>query len=359
MVVTFLVGNGFDISCGLNTSYRSFYDWYLQQPSSSDPIRELKKSICNEYENWADFEIGLARYTRNFTIDTVDDFFEIYEDARNNIIKFIQVQTENVDLNAISDKQLLDFKNSLITFYAELPPVERMEIDNSFRGQKIEYSFISFNYTFILNEIVDKVSKIKPASEMINMASSKSSFINPNVINLHGTLKQFPIVGVTEDIYVPNKEILKAPFFRDLMIKPDSVDAVSQIWYEEAKKRIEESNIICIFGMSLGNSDSMWWERIMTHLSSSPKNHLIIFNYDDNPPSGTSIYKTLISNDDLKNRMIDYTALSSQDIPKIKRQIHIIYNTKKVLQLSIPKKMVLPVSEELLKTPISKVKPLF
>ena len=237
MVVTFLVGNGFDISCGLNTSYRSFYDWYLQQPSSSDPIRELKKSICNEYENWADFEIGLARYTKNFTIDTVDDFFEIYEDARKNIINFIRIQTENVDLNAISDKQFMDFKRGLISFYDELPPTENRLISNLLNhDNELVFRFISYNYSSILNNIISRVVKIPSASEMLNLSSRVKIEINPNIVNLHGTINEYPIIGVSEDLYIDNKEILNAPVFRDIMIKPESVNAVRQLWYEEATK---------------------------------------------------------------------------------------------------------------------------
>ena len=31
MQITFLVGNGFDITAGLDTSYSAFYKWYCQQ----------------------------------------------------------------------------------------------------------------------------------------------------------------------------------------------------------------------------------------------------------------------------------------------------------------------------------------
>lgn len=359
MVVTFLVGNGFDISCGLNTSYRSFYDWYLQQPSSSDPIRELKKSICNEYENWADFEIGLARYTKNFTIDTVDDFFEIYEDARKNIINFIRIQTENVDLNAISDKQFMDFKSGLISFYDELPPTENRLISNLLNhDNELVFRFISYNYSSILNNIISRVVKIPSASEMLNLSSRVKIEINPNIVNLHGTINEYPIIGVSEDLYIDNKEILNAPVFRDIMIKPESVNAVRQLWYEEATKQIERSNIMCVFGMSLGESDSLWWEKVMEQVLSSSYNHLIIFSYTDNPPSSTSIYDTLTRQNEIKEKMIGYTALSSQEVSKIKERIHIVFNTKRVLNISVPRKK-LPVSNSTLKTPISKIKPLF
>lgn len=115
---------------------------------------------------------------------------------------------------------------------------------------------------------------------------------------------------------------------------------------------------MCVFGMSLGESDSLWWEKVMEQVLSSSYNHLIIFSYTDNPPSSTSIYDTLTRQNEIKEKMIGYTALSSQEVSKIKERIHIVFNTKRVLNISVPRKK-LPVSNSTLKTPISKIKPLF
>ena len=43
MYITFLVGNGFDIASGLDTSYAAFYNWYCNQPNTSPSVGELKK----------------------------------------------------------------------------------------------------------------------------------------------------------------------------------------------------------------------------------------------------------------------------------------------------------------------------
>ena len=34
MRITFLIGNGFDISCGIRSSYGDFYKWYCKQDKS-------------------------------------------------------------------------------------------------------------------------------------------------------------------------------------------------------------------------------------------------------------------------------------------------------------------------------------
>lgn len=90
MNITFLVGNGFNISAGVDTSYESFYKWYYSQPSQTVTILNFKEEIRNDIEdgvkNWADFETGLGKYTSHFSLENVNAFFECREDAIENII---------------------------------------------------------------------------------------------------------------------------------------------------------------------------------------------------------------------------------------------------------------------------------
>ena len=78
MQITFLVGNGFDISCGIDTSYKGFYNWYLKQDSKTDVIRRFKEDIQDDLigrgERWADFEFGMGQFSKNFTKETAADF---------------------------------------------------------------------------------------------------------------------------------------------------------------------------------------------------------------------------------------------------------------------------------------------
>lgn len=42
-VVTFLIGNGFDIGLGLRTQYKDFLPLYLESENDSPVIKKLKK----------------------------------------------------------------------------------------------------------------------------------------------------------------------------------------------------------------------------------------------------------------------------------------------------------------------------
>ena len=51
MNTLFLIGNGFDLSLGLPTDYKSFYKYYLTTNSSSAVIEALKRNISSDFDN--------------------------------------------------------------------------------------------------------------------------------------------------------------------------------------------------------------------------------------------------------------------------------------------------------------------
>ena len=71
MVITHIIGNGFDINQGLKTSYKDFYrDYYLKQDSSESVIDELKSAISGDIENWSDLELAIGKYTAHIASST-------------------------------------------------------------------------------------------------------------------------------------------------------------------------------------------------------------------------------------------------------------------------------------------------
>jgi hypothetical protein len=51
---------------------------------------------------------------------------------------------------------------------------------------------------------------------------------------------------------------------------------------QQADSILKRSSIICIFGMSLGASDQIWWNKIVTWLSESSQRQLVVFCHDNN-----------------------------------------------------------------------------
>lgn len=75
---TIIIGNGFDKNCGLKTGYTDAYKEYVKSPSVNKWITDFKKNIGDNYENWSDFELGMAEYARRLSNE--DEFIACVND---------------------------------------------------------------------------------------------------------------------------------------------------------------------------------------------------------------------------------------------------------------------------------------
>lgn len=339
MQITFLVGNGFDISLGIPASYKSFYKWYLEQPSANNHIesfkQNIKKDLKNDGENWSDFEIGLGKYSSEFDFDSVMTFIDCYEDAHAAMIRYIKMVKTHFNIEHIPESSFEMLKEGLLKFFQELTPKEQLSFDMLIKNnltEDIEYNFLSFNYTDALDQCISRVA-VQPLRKWTNTTGTRLAKINPRIIHVNGTTEQYPILAVDNPSQISNQELLKNIDFSELMIKSQGVASIGQFWHEEAEKVIDKSRIICVWGMSLGASDEKWWKKIMLWLKEDTRRQLIIFWYMDNPPNGISIRQRNGMVRALTDLLEAYAGFAENNVSE---RIHFVFNTEKVLKLEIP-----------------------
>lgn len=149
-------------------------------------------------------------------------------------------------------------------------------------------------------------------------------------MHIHGTLDEEMILGVNDEDQINSAFLKTDPEFLDTFIKKRMNDNIGQRKIEHAKNLIDGSHIICIFGMSIGYTDKMWWEEILSWLKKSEFNKLIIFykGYEEQLrrkiPATTIRLNNKIKNDILKKGNADIEDLNTE---KIKNRIFISYNT--------------------------------
>ena len=253
MRITFFVGNGFDISCGLKSSYKAFYEWYCKQDKSGkahiNAFRDtIEKDISEGKEHWADFEEALGQYTQNFTKETAQDFIDCYEDAHSNLMQYLEGETSRFQED-FDEEEIVAFREGLKTFYSELSPKERNQFEDIFKSHHNESSsieFVSYNYTDTLDKIVSVAAK-EPLDTWSNVNGKRCTLsISSTIIHAHGLLDHHPIFGVNDEHQIKNKVLLEVPDFSRLMIKPKCVEALGELWHDEVDARISNSSIICI-----------------------------------------------------------------------------------------------------------------
>lgn len=345
MHITFFVGNGFDISCGISSSYSDFYKWYYKQKKSdkqhvNDFRADIEKDINEGKNHWADFEEALGKYTQNFSKDTAQDFIDCFEDAHSNLMKYLESELARFE-EEFSDEAIKIFRKGINTFYAELNPKEKKLIEDvftSYHNESSSVEFVSYNYTNVLDKAVSVAAK-EPLKAWTNVNGKLCTLsITQTVIHAHGLLDYHPIFGVNDDQQILNKELLEVPDFSRLMVKPKCVEAFGEFWHDEIDARISNSSIICIYGMSLGITDSIWFQKIMSWLKSNNTRHLIIFWHNNDPTDGRSIWQPLTNTRKVKEKIIGFSNYSRQQIDEIENRIHVIENTKNVLQIKLKEK---------------------
>ncbi len=279
MNITFIIGNGFDLNLDLKTKYIDFYNYYFKIESDKKPIQNFKaylKEKLNEEAKWKDLEVALGEYTEN--IGTEDDFVSIYDDVIFYLKEYLQKQ--NVSFNAQGQNE---FINDLIHFEDYLSDVEKHMILN-FRKLYAQEShwfinIVSFNYTSMIEKILGYDNK----SIQIGDNEYKKKVMLDNIYHIHGTLDSYMVLGVNDSTQIKNKAFKKNNDIKDKLVKPETNKQARNGIDEKCKDIIKDSQIICLYGTSVGDTDKMWWNLIGSQLRDRENLKVIYFEYGDEP----------------------------------------------------------------------------
>lgn len=329
MNITFLIGNGFDINLGLNTRYSDFYPYFVEKSTETNMIRAwLKKDELL----WADLEEQLGKKLENVKESEQEKFYEDKAELDELLLEYLGQEQEKVLMQNKEKGMADEFARSLRTLYNDLSQADRDSISSTYnvcKNEEYKYCFICFNYTDILDQIVNITRKLKsPVTSHQGNGGIRGDLLG-TVLHIHGTLNEEMILGVN-DIDQVNSNFLKNDAeFLDTFIKRRMNDSIGQRKTEQAQKLIEESRIICIFGMSIGSTDKMWWEEIVNWLNTSDRNKLVIYykGYEEELnrklPANTIRLNNMLKREMLKKGGAD---VANPDIDKLKQRIFISYN---------------------------------
>ena len=155
-------------------------------------------------------------------------------------------------------------KEDILTIYNSMPS-HRM------------FNFINFNYTNTLEQVVNLIGK--------NVSLLTSSVKNANfgnylgeIIPIHKQLETGMFLGVNDESQI-NSEIF-SPEEQMSLIKPLANEGFRENTNQKVENIINKSNIIIIYGMSLGETDKKWWIYLGEWLKESQNKRLIIYVHD-------------------------------------------------------------------------------
>ena len=324
MSTLFMIGNGFDINCGMETSYTDVYKNYIKEPSNSQVIKEFKDSISADFETWGDFEIAMGEYAQNLQneaefLECIRDFARYMEQhliKENNKIKQLLSEKETMDV------VVMEMRQSFRNFYTKISHNIDVTMERRNATFLANFSAISFNYTDVFDVLWKKVLE--------------QNNNNESVIHIHGLLKDDPVFGVD------NISQIKANYELTRKGKRGFIKPIFNSEYDEyrvinAKKKIENAMTICTYGMSLGDSDLSWRNEIIEWLRADKRHHLFVYKYSFSDLKFFTTTEKLDIEDDAKEQLLSEWGI---DDDELLYQIHIpcgknIFNVEMVVKAAL------------------------
>lgn len=274
MNIVYLIGNGFDRNLNLNTDYRSFYKYYIKQVSPSPIINQLKSEIDSNYENWADLEEALGKYLNK--VSNKEDAILIHQDLLGHLQNYICGENEKLNPQKSYAIELL---NELFSPIRSLRKNLQNKLSNGIlrKSQTRNLYVITFNYT----ETLEKLLNYKGMPILAFSYGANDSYLL-EIEHIHGFCnpeKGRMALGLDNENQIQNTALSTSKNVCYRYLKPIYNNLFGEDHHKKCLKWISEADFICIFGMSIGISDSTWWKAIGKRLKSSNAN-LLYFYYN-------------------------------------------------------------------------------
>lgn len=328
MNITFFIGNGFDINLGLKTNYSCFYPYFLENARSDNMI---KIWLDGNEQYWSDLEEKLGQEIEKVTKLELEKFYEDKEEMDQLLIEYLEKEQEKYKIED-SDDIKKEFSRSMAEFFLGLPDGDINSIQetrNEYKNEDFIYTYVTFNYTDILDRIVSLYENSYVIGNHDGISSTKKNLIG-KVLHVHGTTNEEMILGVNDESQINNLELRSEEIFLNTFIKRNVNTEIGQQKTEKVIDIINKSHIICIFGMSIGNTDKMWWEELIKWLNLNESNKLIIFCKKDEKVLKRKISSAIIRLNEKIRKEIFQKGNGKNDEEaylKIKNRIMISYNS--------------------------------
>lgn len=332
MYVTFLIGNGFDLSVGLASRYSDYFPVYEKEVKEKDKLfQDFSNEINSNIRDWSDFELELGKYTQHFDADA-DSYGKLIaqiDDFINGFVDYLKKESEKLSFER-KETIATSIRKSLLNFYSknflqDTSADKLKKVFFEYSSYQTVYNFINFNYTEIFDKCINLMGS--DIGQHPYKADGPSKDLRGQIVHVHGTLENYPLVGVNDESQIVNTDLASNNYFSQFVIKPYSNTALKLNRESEAITMIKNSTVICTYGMSLGQTDKKWWILILEQLSKNSICQLVLFIYDEEF-SSTSSTKRIQKEAKVYDRLQSFIADNSEiDFESLKKRIHITFKT--------------------------------
>ena len=322
MQVTFLIGNGFDLNLGLNTRYSDFLETYKHATDGdSKEVKKFKEEILTNEKLWSDSELAFGRYTvrcKELGI-SAETFCDLHEDFDDKLGEYLLREEQRVCPSDIAPA----FGASLKKILQGLTTVQKEQVQASINRNEyaFSYNFIIFNYTEIIDKIVTGENTAKLSLGMRRVRNTSENNSIGKVIHVHGTTDTQMVLGVNDISQIACPELFEGQpqELIESMIKVQANKMFEEKTDETALAILNQSDLIYVYGMALGDTDALWWDRVCQVMKSKPSLHTIIHVFNASV-SARHRRKLVTFETRVKNRLCSFTKDASASL---RDRIHI------------------------------------
>ena len=251
----------------------------------------------------------------------------ICRDDREALEESLIEYLRDVSLNEmVIDDGGAEFQKMVTGFSDCLPAVEREHYRTIIAktSEALRYCFIDFNYTRYLDKLVEEAKKINPFGSHTGGGTHYTDEIMIP-IHIHGELDDELLLGVNDKTQIGDGKGDPIPAIEEYLIKPNVNRKLGNQKIAQVEEIIDKSMFVCVFGMSLGETDKDWWCCLGKWLEQSPDRRLVLFMYEG-PGLITSGSRRTRLEDRYRSRFIDM--IGKTDIAdQLSAQITVVLNS--------------------------------
>lgn len=349
MNVTYIIGNGFDLNLGLKTSYKDFYEYYIEQyPCTIDEVEDenekeivkLKKSIQDSINgkntdkaNWADLELALGQYTSVFSAESEEKkniakkmMLSILDDIEKKLTAYLKKVEDQI--------QVSDSDSDYGEIVVELGNIEAHLTENNRASLRVHFgtnfnppthiNIITLNYTSTIERLLNKQEEEQfmiPTRDLFGMSTGFET-----IHHLHNSLNgEYPIlIGVNDESQIANETLREDDTLKEFLIKPVTNEMFGTGVDRACEQIIGSSHLIILFGVSMGATDKYWWNLIASRLLKESSSRLVIFAYDQTFSNQRKMMGE--KRRELTNKFLSHSELSKDEENLIKGRIIVEFN---------------------------------
>lgn len=329
MRLLYLIGNGFDINVGLHTSYPEFLQYYLQQAPNAELdkvgiryINRLKEDIQGNIDLWSDLERQYGKHMSKLghmgsDVHSLGEEFDIInDDIRDHLSKYMGREEGRIVFSEESKKAFLADIVKPESFFRDF---ERNEVNvhkrDKWQTTPNTIDFITFNYTRTIEKL------------LVKMPQQSSGFDINGPTHVHGYHDTRMVMGVNDAPQIDNEEVRKLTYITNALVKPNNNHVYGVSHTDRCVFLIQNAQLICIYGLSFGDTDRMWWQKICAELSNRPELLVLIFWYKDDLPNYNNMgHKLQYEMDQIRDNFLAQGGIAESERQKYQNRVYVKIN---------------------------------